>query len=304
MIKYLIHKQIDKKLWDECISKDTSGNIYGYSWYLDIICPGWNALINDDYSTVMPITHSKKYLMEYIFPPYFAQQLGIYSVNEISREVCILFLSAIPSNFKFVEMNLSFTNQWIPETYSIQELPDYVLSFDRSYEALRKQYSTNHERNIRKAAGIELKVFKHGSVNDVVKMFRENRGQQISNLTDKHYEVFKALSQEAMNRKMARVWMVDDKFGVPCAGAVFFESHKKAYFMFSAITKIGRDLSAMHYLINEFISASSEYLEALDFEGSRNADLARFYKGFGSREFLYLQIKRNRLPIPWKWFKK
>jgi hypothetical protein len=42
----------------------------------------------------------------------------------------------------------------------------------------------------------------------------------------------------------------------------------------------------------------------LSFEGAVNPSLARFYRGFGAREVVYLQIRKNRLPLLFRWLKK
>ena len=60
----------------------------------------------------------------------------------------------------------------------------------------------------------------------------------------------------------------------------------------------------MFYLINEVIKKYSQQDLIFDFEGSDNESLARFYKGFGGYETSYLNLKRNELPLPFKWFKK
>ncbi|OIP03307.1 MAG: hypothetical protein AUJ97_04685 [Bacteroidetes bacterium CG2_30_32_10] len=59
-IRYLKHKEIDKDKWDNCIEKAFNGIIYAYSWYLDIVSENWDALIEDDYKTVFPLTQKKK----------------------------------------------------------------------------------------------------------------------------------------------------------------------------------------------------------------------------------------------------
>ena len=52
MIKYLTHNNIDKTRWDECIRRSFNGNIYAWSWYLDIVHPQWEALIENNYERV------------------------------------------------------------------------------------------------------------------------------------------------------------------------------------------------------------------------------------------------------------
>ena len=56
MIKHLTHNMIDKRRWDDCIAKSFNGSVYAWSWYLDIVHPNWEALIENDYERVMPLT--------------------------------------------------------------------------------------------------------------------------------------------------------------------------------------------------------------------------------------------------------
>ncbi len=79
MIKYLKHHEVAKDKWDECIDKAFNGIIYAYSWYLDLVSPEWEALIEDDYSIVFPLTQRNKNNINYLFQPVFTQQLGVFS---------------------------------------------------------------------------------------------------------------------------------------------------------------------------------------------------------------------------------
>ena len=72
MIRYLKNHQIDRDKWDGCIQTSVQKSVYGCSWYLDVICSNWDALVEDDYVSVMPVTKNSKYLMNYIYPPFFA----------------------------------------------------------------------------------------------------------------------------------------------------------------------------------------------------------------------------------------
>ena len=39
----------------------------------------WDALVEDDYVSVMPLPYRKKMGVTYIFPPTMTQQLGVFS---------------------------------------------------------------------------------------------------------------------------------------------------------------------------------------------------------------------------------
>ena len=151
MIRFLSHRQIDKAKWDACMQQAGNGQIYGCSWYLDVVCPAWDALVADDYAAVMPLTRGRKFLMDYVYPPFFCQQLGVFTAGDAGKAPAI-FLPALPSAIRFVEMNLNAANHEIPDNYRAKSNLNYVLDVSKSYEEIRKGYSENHERNIRKSA--------------------------------------------------------------------------------------------------------------------------------------------------------
>jgi hypothetical protein len=101
MISYLTNNQIDKNRWDECIGQAVNGLVYAWSWYLDIVHPGWEALVEiecDKYLSVMPITSKRKMLVNYVCQPFFVQQLGVFSVRPITEEVTAAFLKPFRKN--------------------------------------------------------------------------------------------------------------------------------------------------------------------------------------------------------------
>ena len=56
----------------------------------------------------------------------------------------------------------------------------------------------------------------------------------------------------------------------------------------------------MTFLIDSVIREFSPSKLVLDFEGSNDPNLARFYKGFGAKEVEYKSLIINRLPLPVK----
>ena len=65
MINYKRHKEIDFKKWDNCIESAINRNIYATTWYLDLVCKNWDALILNDYEAVMPLPWNKKWGVKY-----------------------------------------------------------------------------------------------------------------------------------------------------------------------------------------------------------------------------------------------
>ena len=56
MIHYIQHKDIDFEKWDACVANSFNRLIYGFSWYLDVVCDDWDALVLNDYEAVFPLS--------------------------------------------------------------------------------------------------------------------------------------------------------------------------------------------------------------------------------------------------------
>jgi hypothetical protein len=81
-----------------------------------------------------------------------------------------------------------------------------------------------------------------------------------------------------------------------CAGAVFVRSHGKAIFLFSSVNPEARTNGAMALIIDQFIRQNAGKQITLDFEGSNNPDLARFYKSFGAATLTYPHVIISKMP--------
>ena len=70
--------------------------------------------------------------------------------------------------------------------------------------------------------------------------------------------------------------------------------------MFSGSDDTAKETAAMTFLIDSVIKEFSPSQLVLDFEGSNDPDLARFYKGFGAKEIEYNSLEINRFTFPLK----
>jgi len=297
MIKYLHHSEIDKKKWDACIKESFNGMVYASSWYLDIVGFEWEALIENDYESVFPLVHGSKWGIHYLYQPVFTQQLGVFSKSLLSPELVNDFLAHIPKKFKFTEINLNTFNKAHTGKYKLTEWLNYELDLINSYDKLFHNYSTNLKRNLKKAKKHHLSISKNVKPEEIIKIFRENRGGKIKNLSDDDYLKLQRLGYMGIYKGLIQTYGAYTDKNELCAGALFAKSNKKMIFLFSGLNEEGKEKNAMAYLIDTFINEHSQNHLTLDFEGSNDPNLARFYKSFGSVKCTYPHVIINNLPI-------
>jgi hypothetical protein len=296
MIYYLSQDEIDKSKWDNCIRSGYNGLIYSYSWYLDIVAEQWDALINDDYSQVFPLVYNVKAGIKYLYLPPFTQQLGLFSKKTIEQQDLKLFLKAIPTSFKYGEINLNTENNAIACHYKIKNNITHHLQINDDIEITRKNYSENIKRNIKKAIKNKISISNNISPESVITLFKDNKALHIPNLKDENYNVLRNIIHKCIYSGKANCWGAFTEENQLCAGAFFLKSNNKAVFLFSGLNNKGRETGAMALLIDKYIESITGEIKTFDFEGSNNFNLARFYKSFGSQEVVYQQININNLP--------
>ncbi|MBU2650508.1 MAG: GNAT family N-acetyltransferase [Bacteroidetes bacterium] len=303
MIRYLHQNEIDRDKWDHCILHAFNGMIYGYSWYLDIVAPRWEGLVENDYERVFPLPGSRRLGIDYIFQPFFTQQLGLFSVSILNPEKVHEFLNAIPSRYKWIELNLNTLNKIDSDGFQVSPQVNHELDLIQPYDGISRNYHTNTRRNLKKAAESGLNIVKNIQPGDVIQLFRQNRGKDVTTLKDDDYKRLSRLIHTCLHKGIAEVYGVYNHVNELCAGAVFVTANKKAIFLFSGMNQEGRESRAMFLLIDHFIREHAQSHLVLDFDGSNDPDLARFYRGFGSNECHYLRVTADRLPPLASWMK-
>ena len=107
-IQHLRHNQIDRTRWDATVSRALCDLPYAYSWYLDVVCPMWEALATEDYAFVMPLPLKKKWGISYLIHPIWVQQLGVFSAQEVTTEIFSAFRRRIP--YLVYDFNINYLN--------------------------------------------------------------------------------------------------------------------------------------------------------------------------------------------------
>lgn len=294
MIRYLEHEQIDKVKWDECIKRSFNTLIYACSWYLDIVASGWDALIENDYERVMPLTHAYKLGTSYLFQPPFTQQLGVFSRKELNPGIIDNFINAIPPKFRLTEINLNSNNKPGINSRYASSYCNYELDLIRPYEIIYSGFSENRKRNIKKAVQVPVTIRKNLGPDEVINLYNSNQAKKYKPVVETELLILKRLIYAALYKGSAEIYGAYTADNTLCAGAIFMVNGNRAIFIFSGYNERAVENHAMSLLIDRFIAEHAPAPLTLDFEGSNNPGLARFYAGFGSTECAYPHLYINR----------
>lgn len=76
-LSFVPFEEIDKRKWNGTVYASPNGNISGYYWFLKSVLKEWDALIEGDYQSVMPVFRHEPsdFQMEMLY------ELGPYTVN-------------------------------------------------------------------------------------------------------------------------------------------------------------------------------------------------------------------------------
>jgi hypothetical protein len=304
MISFVENKSIDRSKWENLISRSSNGLIYGYSWFLDLVCENWDALIEDDYRAVLPLPRRKKYGIEYIFQPFYTNQFGVISQEEVNIEKVNSFLQSIPKRFRYVDIMLNFQNRTTASGYKITERKAQFLNLNSGYDEIRKKYDTNLKRNLQKAEKNNLVVKADVPAETVTEYFRKAKGNEIGDFSESDYKTLTQILTTASAKGNAFTLGAYSNSNELLAAAGFLKDNKRIIFLKGGSSARGRETGAMHLIMDYVIQQEQNKNLLFDFGGSMVDSVARFYKSFGAEDYLYLHVKRNLLPFYLRWLKK
>lgn len=304
MIRFLSNEEINIQKWDACIEDSVNKRIYAYSWYLDQVAPEWGALIMDDYQAVFPLITRKKFGVSYAYQPPFTQQLGLFTPLLLNSDLVQSFIQKLIELHPLIQINLNIHNKISFQADYLHNNANHELDMIEAHEDLKRKYSKNLKRNIKKAQKAELTIFKNLKPELIIDLFKDNKGKELNAYNADDYSILSRLIYKAFKKGRAEIWGALNTKNQICAGAIFLKEERRRIFLFSATNAEAKTNGAMPYLIDSYIESYSGSQTILDFEGSNEPNLARFYKSFGSQLIHYPIINYNSLPwyidIPWK----
>jgi len=303
-IHYLRNHEVDRARWDACIDNADNGLIYGYSFYLDTMCDHWDALILDDYAAVMPLPWRRKYAIYYLYQPYYIATLGVFG-NKLSEDVLAQFLDAIPSKFRYWDLDLNEGNR-INEHFHLSNVDwrkrtNTFLKLD-TYQTIYSKYSRLAKRKLIKAKQEGIQVTRNIPASDVIDHYINEYEKKNRIIPDAVYLNLKNLLQHC-NKEYYQTYLAT---APQCEIAGFYLIYIDRKFVYSILggsTIQGKSKGAFYLLTDAAIQDFAGTQKIFRFEGSDIPGISFFNSQFGSYATTYLHIKRNLLPYPIRWLK-
>lgn len=301
MINYLNHSEIDHEQWDDCIKASPHVKPYGFSWYLDIMAPGWEALVDDEYDAVFPIPGFKKYGIRYIATPVFLQQLGAFSPDKQLQKSLNEFFEYMPEFFRFIDLCVG--QRIDNDKYKITLQANYELDLSSPYNKLSDGFSRHCKRNIEKSCRREPELTPEVTPGELIELFISNKGKEVKGIKSRDYQKLNNLMNFCLKNRKGRIIGVRSSKKKLIYGVFLVEIKGNKTMLFVVNTPSSREKRTGYYVVNEIIKESASTKTILDFAGSSIPSIASFMESFGSINVPFYRIYRNRLLWPVKMLK-
>lgn len=320
MWKRLSSSRINKSQWDACVQGDSAGLVYALSWYLDAVAPGWEGWVkeeNEQYAAVIPVVKRRFAGFSVVTQPLLTQQFGLFTSNQslISADEWqdLFFVIFKPDEaieqYSFKPADYQVISLFLP----VKEKTNLILPLTPDYIALKTAYRSNRTRDLQKAASTNLQL-QNGNEYwpEAFKLYRENILPRLKNKQQGIFlKVIPRLVEAVIKQGLARTYLVSLPSGQVVAGAFFIQYKNRLTYLLPAASETGKKVGASTYLLDQVCQQFAGSNIIIDFEGSSQPGLARFYASLGAQTELYGLLENYNISLPLKllyslknWLKK
>ncbi len=301
MINYLRNQEIDRNKWDGCLQDIPSGRPYPWSWYLDIMSPGWDALVDDDYLSVFPLPCKRKFGFSYIATPVFLQQLGLFTPDGDRERIAAEFVSFIPELYRLTDLCIGQEVQ-VPG-YTLTPRYNYEMKLDKPYGEMWLGYMSDCRRNINIARRYPQEIVEDVKPAEIISLFRNNTASRAGTIRNSSYRRLHGLMDHCTGNGTGRLLGVRSPKGKLLWGMFVIEMQGRTTMLFTAGSRKSRELRTSYLVIDHLIKSYAGTGQILDFAGSTVLSIAIFMRSFASARTTYWRLYRNTLPWPVRVFK-
>ncbi len=296
MITYLKNNEIDRERWDACLTEIPGVKPYAMSWYLDIMAPGWEALVDDDYLALFPLPCRRKYGFTYSATPLFLQQLGLFTADGDTRAMAEEFISFMPGFFRLID--LAIGQEVRLSGYTLTPRINYEMRLDRPYEEMWVNYMSDCRRNVNIARRYPQEIVGDVRPDELISLFTTYTARKSGIVKQGAYRRLKRLMDHCLASGTGRMLGVRSPRGKLLWGMFVIEFMGRSTMLFTAGSRKSRELRTSYLVIDHLIKSHAGSGHILDFAGSSVPSVAIFMRSFGGEKTTYWRLYRNNLPWP------
>ncbi|CAG5072063.1 hypothetical protein DYBT9623_04001 [Dyadobacter sp. CECT 9623] len=310
MVPILLNRnEINDAAWNRLVEKSTQSIIYAFTFYLDLVCADWKALVwssAGEYETIMPLPVRRKWGFEIIYQPHFCQYLGVFSQRPVTAEEITAFLAQLNKHYRYISAyhfnpdNHEVLRSQLSQIAGIEveEQETHWLPLDQQYEKIANGYSRDRVRNLKRSEKSRWRYSVSNHIHPLIFLFVNHHARRIpGGVSHASYQTLEALFKSLSRMQCCDLWYAH-RDGVIHAGILMIRFRGKAVFLFNAADEIGRKDNARTFLLDSYIKLHAESDLIFDFESPMKSSIASFYKSFGSTTVPFWKISKNRLPFP------
>lgn len=313
-IQHLLHHQIDKAAWDDCIDHAPNGLVYALSWYLDTVSPGWEAFVvvhEKQYQVCFPVPIRQKWGAKYVMHPFVCQQLGFFCRESLSYTTEELLLDALFARYRYIPQ-LAFNTQ---NTQALQAyLDDSIrkkklgqlhssipytleLALNKPYEILHQDYHRDRKYRLAQARDRNINFVSSDDFEPLIDIFIRGIEPTLPRYVYPHnYEPLRNLFAAVRQHGRYELYYTLDEQGRCTSGCWFVIYRHRIIYLYNAALREVRRENGRTLIIDHVIKKYQNSSYIFDFESPMKESINNFYASFGSQPAFYYQLYVNNLP--------
>ncbi len=279
--EFLTSQNIDKARWDNSIANSMFPISYAFTWYLNALSDQWAAIVNNDYSIVMPLLYSTKFSRFHFYQSPLVPKLGYFYKNlptqsDIEKLNKVLLEKATSIDVIFNKFN---TINGLPQT------KNYFLSIDlfNQYTKIRQNYSA-YLKKLLSSNTDKYYIITGISPNEIISFLHKvNYYKNNKNFTDLR-RILSIASLKRMANVLAVFSETNELIGV---GIFVLSSYTVDLLVIAAIDDNEKILSL---IIDKFININAGKTFTLNFECKNSVNAQKIYAEFGAEKYFSPRI--------------
>lgn len=285
-VEFIPSSQLDFNYWDNLVSKQGYGRSLLYSWFLNCLGP-WGVIYSKEHRLYLPVLLRKFGIIKKVIPiPFHTCSIPVWEnpfEKNYPQNITELFRP-----FYWVDVYIGGLNDELNQKCGrtrrcqIIDLKDF-------------HYNNHLTRSLKKTTGLHFE--KSTIPENFIQQFRSAFKNNAPFLSQWHQGKFQQLIQDAVFNSKAYSTLVRDEEQKLLSMAIWVDTGIDLVYLKGFSTPEGKARNAMALNIDKVIQENFSTRELLDFGGSNQEGIARFFEGFGAKNMHYVQITKSPLKI-------